>query len=300
MKSNGILPKLALFSATLICGSSFFIMKNTLDSIPVFYLLAIRFTAAAVILALFFFKRLQKYFSKDILIRGSILGAFLFLAYVSQTIGLTTTTPGKNAFLTTAYCMIVPFLYWGYTKVRPDVYNISAAVICVAGIGLISLDGNFNMSIGDALSLLSGLFYALHIVAVAGFSKKADIFVLTILQFAFAAGYSWICALIFDQPPTAFSPNSILSLVYLCVFATTLALLLQNIGQKHTHAATASIILSLESVFGVLFSILFYHETLTLKIAVGFLLIFIAVLISETKLEFLRSRFRSKTIEQEE
>ena len=116
-------PKLALFMSALIWGSSFIVMKSTVDAIPIFTLLAIRFTAAFVILRLVFIKRLKKIRLDDIW-KGAVIGFCLFAAYVTQTIGITDTTPGKNAFLTAIYCVIVPFLFWLVNKTKPDKFNI--------------------------------------------------------------------------------------------------------------------------------------------------------------------------------
>lgn len=287
--TNGLLAKGLILLAALIWGSSFFVMKNTVDSIPVYYLLAIRFSVAAMILPLVFMKRLRL-MNIDYLLKGTYMGVLLFCAYVFQTIGLIGTTPGKNAFLTTVYCIIVPFLYWYSSGIRPDIFNISASFVCVTGIGLVSLNEGFSIGTGDALTLVCGLFFALHIVAVARFSPGRDIFLLTVIQFASAAVLGWIFGYLFNTFPASISSASAYSLVYLCFFATTVALLLQNVGQKYTNASTAAIILSLESVFGVLFSIIFYQETLTLRIALGFALIFAAVIISETKLQFLKRK----------
>ena len=77
------------------------------------------------------------------------VGGTMFTAYAFQTIGLTGTTPGKNAFLTAIYCVIVPFLYWLIDRRRPDRFNIAAAFLCMLGIGLVSLDGNLSMGWGD-------------------------------------------------------------------------------------------------------------------------------------------------------
>ncbi len=97
-KTMKFLAKPMLFAAALIWGTSFFIMKNALDAVPVFFLLAIRFTAGAVLLALAAWKRWRS-FSWDYLWRGAAIGGFLFLAYSIQTFGLALTTPSKNAFL---------------------------------------------------------------------------------------------------------------------------------------------------------------------------------------------------------
>lgn len=285
--------KAALFGAALIWGGSFLIVKNSMDVMQPHMLLAIRFTVGCLLLSIVFHKRLLK-LNKEYFIKGGIIGACLFLAYSLQTIGITDTTPGKNAFLTAIYCVIVPFLFWLVDKKKPDVYNIIAAVITILGIGLVSISGNFTIRMGDSLTLISGFIYAVHMVLIAKFSQDRDPILLTILQFGYAAIFSWAVALTFEDLPTQWNADTIVGLFYLSVLATAVALLLQNIGQKYTNPAPASIILSLEAVFGVMFSVIFYHEQITVRLFLGFLLIFFAVIISETKLSFLT---RSKRVE---
>jgi drug/metabolite transporter (DMT)-like permease len=284
------LPRAALFAAALIWGSSFFMMKHVVAVFPTHYLLAIRFTAAAVLLAASFRKRLYRP-GRRTLLAGLAVGGTMFVAYAFQTLGLTGTTPGKNAFLTAVYCVIVPFLYWLIDRRRPDRFNIAAAFLCLLGIGLVSLDGDLSMGRGDALTLVCGFFFACNIVAVARFSREIDLIVLTIFQFAVAAACCWICALAFERFPPQI-PGSVLGeLVYLTLCVSTLAYLCQNFGLKHEEPTAAAIILSLECVFGVLFSLIFYGERLTLRLATGFAVIFLAVIISETKLQFLSGFF---------
>ena len=280
-----------LFAAAFIWGSSFFIMKNALDAIPVQYLLAIRFTMGALLLALVCWKR-WKNVTKDYLWRGAIIGGCLYLAYSIQTYGLALTTPSKNAFLTAVYCVIVPFLYWLFVGVKPDRYNILAAALCVGGVGLVSLSGDLSVNLGDALTLLCAIFYAAHIVAVAKVSPRKDIYLLTVFQFAFAALYAWIGGALTESFPTQAlaDPQVILPLCYLGVMATTVALLFQNVGQVNSDPASAAVILSLESVFGVLCSVVFADDTVSIRMAVGFVMIFVAVVCSETKYSFLRGK----------
>ena len=120
------LAKPMLFAAALIWGSSFFIMKGAVDVIPIFFLLAIRFTGGAVLLALVCWKK-WKTFTPDYLWRGAVIGGFLFAAYSVQTFGIALTTPSKNAFLTAVYCVLVPFFHWAVMGKRPDKYNLLAA-----------------------------------------------------------------------------------------------------------------------------------------------------------------------------
>ena len=277
--------------ATIIWGSSFVVMKNSVDVLPTFWLLAIRFSASAIVLAIVFLPR-WKVCDKQYLIGGTVMGFCLFVAYTFQTYGLERTTPGKNAFFTAVYCVIVPFLYWIIAKRRPDKFNVLAAFLCIGGIALVSVTGSnasaFNL--GDVLTLIGGFFFACHIVAVAKYSEGRDIFILTTLQFASFAIFSWIGVLVTQTTvsPSVFNQDLIFGLAYLVIFSSCGALLFQNIGQKYTAPATAAALLSLEAPFGVLFSILLTDERPTALMFLGFALIFLAVVCSETKFSFLR------------
>ncbi len=283
------LAKPMLFMAAFIWGSSFFIMKDALDQMPVQYLLAIRFTMGAALLGLVCWKKWRRC-TRDYVWRGAVMGAFLYLAYSVQTYGLALTTPSKNAFLTAVYCVLVPFLYWALMGVRPDRYNLMAAALCVTGVGLVSLSGDLTVNAGDALTLLCAVFYASHIVAVAKVSPEKDIYLLTVFQFAFAGLFAWMGGLLTETfPAQALTrPEVLLPLAYLGVMATTVALLFQNVGQVWSDPASASVILSLESVFGVLCSVLFAGDQVSGRMLLGFALIFVAVVCSETKLRFLK------------
>jgi drug/metabolite transporter (DMT)-like permease len=279
--------KAALFAATLIWGFSFVVVKNSVNEIGSFYLMAIRFTSAAATLSIVFFRRLKK-LDLAYVRRGFALGTLLFFAYALQTVGITMTTPGKNAFLTAIYCVLVPFLYWAIEKSRPAANQFAASFACLVGIGLVSLDGRLAMGMGDALSLACGLFYALHAVFVSRYAKderRGDAFLLTILQFAFAGAYSWAAGLCLESFPASFSKEAIASLLFLSIFATSIALLFQTVGQKYTHPALAAVIMSLEGVFGVGFSLLFGMEELSLRMACGFALIFAAEIAAQLKLQ---------------
>ena len=295
-KENSVLAKFAtplIILATIIWGSSFVVMKSSVDVLPTFWLLAIRFSFAALVLAVVFIRR-WKVMDRHYLIGGTVMGFCLFVAYAFHTHCLQRTTPGTTAFLTAVYCVIVPFLYWIVAKRRPDKFNVIAALLCIVGIGLVSATGKnasaFNL--GDVLTLIGGFFFACHIVAVAKFAEGRDIFILTTLQFASFAVFSWIGVLVTQSTvsPEVFTGDLLFGLAYLVIFASCGALLFQNIGQKYTAPATAAVLLSLEAPFGVFFSMLFASEQPTPLMMVGFALIFVAVVCSETKFSFLRKK----------
>ena len=290
--SEKIMRKLAkpmLFAAAFIWGSSFFVMKDALDALPVQYLLAIRFTTGALLLGLLCGKKWRS-FTPDYLWRGAVIGGMLYTAYSVQTYGLALTTPSKNAFLTAVYCVLVPFLYWAFARIKPDRYHLLAAALCVTGVGLVSLSGDLTVNPGDGLTLLCAVFYAMHIVCVAKTSPGKDIYLLTVFQFAFAGAFAWVGGALTERFPAQAlaKPEILLPLAYLAVMATTVALLFQNVGQVWSDPASASVILSLESVFGVLCSVLFAGDRVSGRMLAGFALIFAAVVCSETKFSFIR------------
>lgn len=289
MKHFNTFAKLTLLLATLIWGTSFVIIKDAVDLIAPNYLMALRFTGACFLLSAIFRKRLHGV-NFQMLWQGALIGVFLYLAYIFQTYGIMLISPGKNAFLTAFYCVLVPFLAWMVKGSRPDRWNIIAAIMCITGIGLISLNGDLTIGKGDFLTLAGGFFFACHMVAVSKFGSERDPIVITILQFASAAVCFWITSFITEGAPKAVEADVLPSVIYLCIFCTAAALLLQNFGQKHTAPSAAALILSLESVFGTLFSAVLGREDLSIRMVCGFVTIFLSIVVSETKLSFIKRK----------
>jgi len=281
-----VLGRAALLVMTLIWGTSFLMQKNTLNEVPTLYLLAFRFTGATVTIFLFFAKQMKK-FDWQYVWNGIVLGVLLFLGYVLQTYGLCYTTPSKNAFLSAIYCVLVPFIGWFVTRKKPDGYNIAAAFICFGGVALVALKEDLTMSFGDMLTIISGLFYGVHIVMSAKYIEGRSVAVLTFVQFATAMVLSWAFAMTNAVFPAHISTGSVVSIVYLSIMCTAVCFALQMFGQKYTPPTTTALIMTLESVFGTIFSVWFGSEHLNGKLICGFILIFTAILISETKLSFL-------------
>lgn len=295
-KKKGLLGKVLLLIVAILWGSSLTVVKVAQATFEPNMILAIRFTVSALILSIIFWKKLREMDKSDVR-NGLIIGVFLFMAYSVQTIGVGYTDPGRSAFLSASYCVIVPFLAWFAMKKRPDKFNIIAAAFTIVGIYFVSMAGGDGGSVfdqgkeaimGDGFALLSGVLFAAHIVAVTKLSKGKDPILMTILQFIMAAVLSIIVTLIFeDNSAIVLSKKAILEVGYLAVMCTTVALLLQNIGQKYATASSAALILATESIFGILIPVFMGIESLTMNKIIGFVLIFIAIIISETKLDFL-------------
>lgn len=293
-----VLSSLGLLLAAVIWGFAFVVVKNSLDLIPPIYMLAFRFTIAAAALTLIMFPKLRNLTRRD-WTSGAVLGFFLFTAHAVQTIGCQYTTAGKNAFLTTIYVIIVPFLHWIMNRKRPSGYAMTAAMIAVVGIGLLSLQGgDAGVNIGDVLTVICGFLFAVHIVYIDRYTESQDPIILTVMQMIFAAIFSWILAPICNGgfPAAAFQSEVVTGMLYLGLLSTMVGFLLQNVGQKYTAPSTASLLLSFESVFGVLFSVIFLQEQLTLRMLFGCGLMFFAVVLVETRLSFLTRLFRINRI----
>jgi drug/metabolite transporter (DMT)-like permease len=215
--------------------------------------------------------------------KGVILGTILYIAFALQTVGLQYTTPSKNAFLTAVNVVIVPIIAYLIYKRRIDRYEMLGSVIAIVGIGLLSLQGSMTINIGDALSLACAVGFAFDIFYTNLFVQKEDAISLTIVQFITATLISVVAVFIQGDIPTTLEKEAVYSIVYLAIFSTTIAYLFQNMAHQYTTATKAAIILSTESFFGMLLSVLFLHEVLTARMAMGAVLIMIAILIAELK-----------------
>ena len=281
----GFAYKLMLLGATIIWGFAFVVMKDAVDVLPPAQLIGARFLLTGLLMAVLFHRRLRGSLNAGFLGAGLALGAVTFLAFWVQTVGLADTTPGKNAFLTATYCVIVPFMLWAVARKRPTVVNVGAAVLCVAGIGLVSVAaGTLTIGFGDLMTLLCAVFFAAQIIAIARLSQTYDVLGLTVYQSLFGGMLGLLLGVATEPFPgltAVANPDFLLNLAYLVVFASGVCYVLQNVGLAHVPEAQGSLLLSLESVFGVIASVLFYGEVVTGRMMVGFVLIFAAILISE-------------------
>lgn len=273
----------SLLLAAIIWGVAFVVMKNAVDIIPPNFLLAIRFSVSAICMAPFLIKRLKK-LDRGTLIGGILAGIFMYLAFMTQTIGLQYTTAGKNAFITTVYVVLTPFCIWIVKKQRPGLYTLLPALICFTGIGILSLSGESGINIGDVWTLACGILFAWHFAVVDHSTGKGrDVMVLTMLQFATAGVMGWILGFSLETFPAVIPGDTWLGVGYLSIFSSLLALTLQNVGVKYANGSHASLLLSLESLFGCLAGVIFLKEALTPSIIIGGILILTALVLSEVR-----------------
>lgn len=271
---------IALVLCALLWGLGFVAMKEALNTYPTFWLLFFRFGGACLCMGLFFGKRILRAERRD-LIGGAVIGCFLFLGMGIQTLGLNYTTAGKQAFLTAAYVVLVPLLLWAQRRVFPGWVPMISAVICFSGMGLLTSDAAGPLNRGDVLTVIAAIFFAAQIIAIGHYSFAGDPIVLTFTQFFVTAVLSLAMAPLTDGPLVLMGTRGLTAVFFSVFFCTFLCFLTQNVAQKYTTSTHASILLGLESVFGVLSGIVILNEIFTLRMGAGCVLIFSAVLLVE-------------------
>lgn len=280
MKKSTV-AKIALFLTAMLWGSTFTIGKVALEVFSPSFMIAFRFLVASIALLIVAYPQ-RKQLDKKYWIDGFWMGLTLFASYILQVGGLALdTSPGKSAFLCTTYSVMVPFLYWFVTKRRPQAHHILCVFLCLAGVGLLSLSGGWGMSLGDILTVLSGVPCAINIVISSIVCKNRNVLLLTTIELWVVTIFAWMFAFAGNALPTELPLGAVGSIVYLGLFATALCLFMQSYGLKYAEPTIGGMLLSLESVFGVIFSVIIYHEQLTLRMIVGFVVIFAAILLSQ-------------------
>jgi drug/metabolite transporter (DMT)-like permease len=235
---------------------------------------------------------------KVLIIGGIVCGFVLFVASSLQQFGLYfDTDAGKAGFITSLYIVIVPVLgLFLKKKVRPIIW------FCVAlgavGFYLLCIVGKtdqLTLQSGDFFVLLCSFAFSCHILVVDHFSPKCDGVKLSCIQFFVAGIAGLLCMAIFETPVLEDIIDCWLPILYCGVLSSGVAYTLQIIGQKNAEPTVASLIMSLESVFAVIFGVLLINETLTLYEGLGCIVIFIAVIISQ--LPSKEDRLKAKEVE---
>ncbi len=268
-----------LTAVTVIWGGGFVASDMALESLLPFQIMAIRFLLASALMGAASIRELKSAGLREIR-AGVLMGISLFVGFAFQIVGLQYTTPSKNAFLTALNVVMVPFIAFAVLKKKVSAKSIAGAVMAVVGVGLLSLEKNLSLGLGDALTLICAVGFAFQIFFTSEFVKKYRAVVLNFVQMLTAVALSAVSMLLFGETEFHVTAKGWLSVLYLGAVSTALCYLLQTASQKYVDETKAAIILSMESVFGTLFSILILHEQVTLRMACGCAIILAAVIVS--------------------
>jgi drug/metabolite transporter (DMT)-like permease len=272
MTPSPLVGVLLLVLVTVIWGSTFAVIKETIQTVPVPILLAVRFSFAALFL-------LWVKPERKTLIPGLILGLLSFAGYATQTIGMLTTSASKAAFITGLSVILTPIVgaIWLRQRIPGRVWL--AALLAIIGLGLMTLNPNEGVVIGDLWVLGTALAYALYIVYLGEIAVHHKPIVLTSLQIIVVAVLSWGWAVPHLSVLKELSLSALSALLYLALFATALVLWLQALAQRVVPAYAAALIFALEPVFAAIFAYFMLGETLSLQGWLGGGLVVIAMIL---------------------
>lgn len=275
------LAKAALFLTAVLWGSTFTIGKLAAEVFSASFIIALRFLVASLALLAVAYPQ-RKQLDRKYWIHGFWMGVTLFLSYILQVGGLALdTSPGKSAFLCTTYSVMVPFLHWFLTKEPPKLRHVACVFACLTGVGVLSLTGGWGMSAGDFLTVASGVPCAFNMVISSIVSKDRNVLLLTTIELWVVTIFAWMFVFVGNSFPAEFPMGAVGGIVYLGLIATALCMFMQSYGLKYAEPAIGGMIISLESVFGVIFSVIIYHERITLRMLLGFAVIFAAIVLSQ-------------------
>lgn len=277
MKKYGAISGLIL--VTIIWGGGFVASDIALKSLLPFQIMAIRFLLGTVFMGLISTEAL-KGIKKEEVKAGILMGIALFAGFALQIVGLQYTTPSKNAFLTALNVVMVPFIAYVISQKKVGIKGVVGAIMAVAGVGVLSLDKNLTLSFGDGLTLMCAVGFAFQIFFTSIYVKKCRATVLNFVQMTTAFVLSVVFMIAFGEVNFNVTMEGWGSVLYLGIVSTTICYLLQTACQEHVDETKAAIILSMESVFGTLFSIVILGEHITPKMVFGCVLILAAVTIS--------------------
>lgn len=284
---NKLRGSLAILLATVIWGSAFIAQSVGMDYIGPFTFQTMRSVLAVPFLVIVIFliernpsKTVEKWCQPQLWKAGLPCGIALFIAAGLQQMGIVHTTAGKAGFITAMYIVLVPILGLFLHK-KPHFTAWIGVVLAVAGLYLLSCVGVTQVNIGDLYLLGCALGYAVQITLVDQMGSTVDGFRLNCVQSLFCGIFSAVVMFLTEDVVISSILACWIPLVYAGIFSLGIAFSLQIIGQQHLDPTPAALIMSLESVFAVLFGWLLLHERMSTPELCGCVLVFGAVILSQ-------------------
>ena len=294
MKHNQIRQVVFPILAALIWGTAFVAQDVCADTIGTFTFNAVRYFIAVLALLVLIAvlnatrkdrpqpteaeKRAGR---KQLWLGGFCCGTALAIASNFQQAGIAAgTDAGKAGFLTALYVVLVP-VFGLFLKRKVSLPVWIAVALSVVSLYLLCIKGSFRLAAGDLLVLVCAVCFAVHILVIDHFGSGCDGVKLSCVQFLFAGLWSAVCIPFFEHVDAAALLSCALPLLYVGVFSCGVGYTLQILGQQLVPPTLASMILSLESVFAVLFGWLILHQALSARELLGCLVIFIAIVIAQ-------------------
>jgi len=279
--SSRLKADLILLFITVLWGSAFAVMRLAAGHGTIFYLNGFRFLlGAALLLPL---AKLKGAFNRSNIVYVGLAGFALYAAVALQQAGLTTTTAGNGGFITSLYVVIVPFILWIFWRERPSPLTGVAVLMAITGGFLLSTGGSFQVRPGDVWMFIGSFFWALHVVVVGKVQGKIEALPFAFGQFLVCAVLNLASGILLEHPTRVDLLTVLPAIIYTGIFSIAIGFTLQVVAQKHTPSNDAALIMSLESVFAVLFGWLLLRESLLPIQIAGCALILLAVVLVQIR-----------------
>jgi drug/metabolite transporter (DMT)-like permease len=260
-----LFAEFGLVGAALIWGFNFILVKMAIGQMPPVYYVGLRFLVGALFLLPFSWGQMRKLDRQGWFI-GIWVGVLLFGGFLLQTLGLVSTSPGVSGFLTSLYVIMVPIFIGLWTGRWPSPM--------VGGFAVLSLYGQLSFGWGEVFTVLATIFWALHILGVAHGSTRLGALAFVQLQLTTCAILSLAGSFIFERPQTFPGWEATGAIFWTGIMGSLVAYVLMVVGQRYTPPTLAGLIMSLEAVFALIFSIIAGYDTLTGRTLLGFALVF--------------------------
>ncbi|MDR3574456.1 MAG: DMT family transporter [Anaerolineaceae bacterium] len=270
---------LILLLVALIWGTAFVAQRLGAVHSGIFVFNGLRFLLATLVMLPFI--RFHWKVDRQVLPLVMLAGLLLFAGSAFQQAGLQFTTAGNAGFITTLYVVLVPILLLLFWRQAVSWLAWVAAILAVAGGWLLSTSGTFHVAPGDGLELVGSLLWAFHVILIGKLARRMQPLYLAIGQSFVAGILSLAVGLFFETHTVSQIAGSWLPILYLGIISTAVAFTLQIVGQRHSPATDAAIIMSMEAVFAAISGYLFLGEILQTIQVIGCAMIFVAILLAQ-------------------
>jgi drug/metabolite transporter (DMT)-like permease len=288
-------PKKVLFAhiaiviAILIWGSTYFVIKDSLNGIHPVTLVFYRFLIATIIMGIVLAIKRMHPFKK--IYRGINLGMMLWLLYIPQTIGLIYLSASNSGFLTSLYILIIPIITTIFMKNKITTQRVISIVVALIGLYIVT-GGISTMGIGDSITIIAACAIAFQYLLVDYYIKqKANPLVICFQQFLFLTIWTFITMLLIKAPFTIAGESAFYEMLYLAIFPSVIAYILQTSAQMYITPMTVAIFGVLEPISAAFFSWSLGGEKMMPAKAMGGFLIIIAILIAEMQFKKRKIKF---------
>ena len=294
---------LLLLLVTLCWGVSYLLMDYSLTDLDPFTLNAFRFLGAFLIAVLFSWKKLAGV-SRTTLKYSVLLGMALLVVYIGATFGVKYTTLSNSGFLCALTVIFTPLIGWLFFRRRPDRKLSVVVLICFIGIALLTLGDDFSINTanlkGDLLCVMCALAYAVDLLFTEKAVNKEDVdpYQLGVFQLGVTGALNLLLSFFFETPHFPQTAQIWGAVLFLSVFCTGVAFVLQPVAQQYTTASHVGVIFALEPVFAAIVAFFFAGEVLSARAYFGAFLMLASIFIME--FDFKKFRYKRKMEEEQE